>query len=188
MREIWKRMTEGWIGYITYAVLGIVLAYTLNFFLGVILHTDLPVVAVLSGSMSHTGNPCGRRISTPTFDNWWSACEYTYKPFNISKNEFKHFPFPNGFNIGDVPIIQGSKAYKVGDIIVYSVQNEPAPIIHRIVAINPDGSYQTKGDHNPGQLPYEKHVTKQQIHGKVVAIIPYIGWVKVGLVKLIGVG
>jgi len=191
-KKVWKLLTEGWVGYITYALLGIALAYAINFFLGFLLHSDLPIVAVASSSMSHQpidGMLCGKLVLSyrNSFDDWWNVCGETYKQFNISKEEFMQFPFSNGFNMGDAPIVKGDKAYKVGDIIVYSIKEEPIPIIHRIVAINPDGSYQTKGDHNPGQLPYEKSVQKEQIHGKVIGVLPYVGWVKVAFIKLIGV-
>jgi len=43
LKKYWKMATEGWIGWITYALLGIILAYATNFFLGIILKTDLPL-------------------------------------------------------------------------------------------------------------------------------------------------
>ena len=53
--------------------------------------------------------------------------------------------------------------------------------MHRIVRANPDGSYQTKGDANPSQLAFEYYVAPANIHGKVVMIVPYLGWVKIGV-------
>ena len=192
IKKHWNKITEGWKGYVIYALAGIMLAYLINTILGFVLHTDLPVVAVASSSMTHkpvNGMVCGRMVTNynSDFDDWWEICGDTYREFNITKSEFKKFPFPNGFQMGDVPIIKGSKVYKVGDIIVYSIKEGSVPIIHRIVAVNPDGTYQTKGDHNAGQLPYEKRVKKSQIHGKVIGVIPCIGWVKVGLMKMVGV-
>jgi signal peptidase len=94
------------------------------------------------------------------------------------------------FSQGDILIIQGTRnpqdyggMLHVGDVIVYSVEGRSVPIVHRITQINPDGSYQTQGDANTGQHPFEKLIEASQIHGKVVTIIPYLGWVKIGVTE-----
>jgi len=97
------------------------------------------------------------------------------------------WPASNGFSKGDMPVVRGSDDYKVGDVIVYSTPSSRAPIIHRIIKINDDGTYQTKGDNNSFQIEYEKSVNKNQIHGKVIFVIPKLGYVKVGLNKLLGI-
>ena len=91
------------------------------------------------------------------------------------------------FYRGDILILQGvpSEELKVGDIIVFSPSERQTPVVHRIIAVNPDGSFQTKGDNNPGQLPFEKNIHPQQIHGKIIFIIPYLGWVKIGLTEIV---
>ena len=91
------------------------------------------------------------------------------------------------FYKGDILVLKGMHAveYKVGDIIVYSVEGRSVPIVHRIVKINPDGSYQTKGDANNGQLNFEYYVSKESIHGKVLVIIPYLGWVKISVTEYV---
>lgn len=91
------------------------------------------------------------------------------------------------FSKGDILIIQGSKTpdLKIGDVIVFSVSGQPAPIVHRIVSLNSDGTVQTKGDANNGQLPFETSIQGSQILGKSILIIPYLGWVKLGLVEFI---
>ena len=55
------------------------------------------------------------------------------------------------------------------------------PIVHRIIEINSDGTFQTKGDANNGQLSFEKSIHPEQIHGKEIAIVPYLGWVKIAM-------
>jgi signal peptidase len=83
------------------------------------------------------------------------------------------------FYKGDILVLTGTVGGpEIGDVVVYSVAGRSVPIVHRIVKVNPDGSYQTKGDANSGQLPFEQHVEESSIHGKVVAIVPYLGWVK----------
>jgi signal peptidase I len=100
------------------------------------------------------------------------------------------------FYRGDILVLRGSLAEEldIGDIIVFSprIQSNTvagasgsSPIVHRIVKINPDGSFQTQGDANPGQLYFEKHITPSQIHGKSVLIIPYLGWVKIGITEYV---
>jgi signal peptidase len=94
------------------------------------------------------------------------------------------------FYQGDILIIQGARdasQYKdmlrVGDIIVFSVAGREIPIVHRIKQINSDGSFQTQGDANTGQHSFEKSISPEQIHGKVMMIIPYLGWVKIGVTE-----
>jgi len=113
-----KKLTEGWFGYIFYAVLGIIIAFLVNQALGFAL--------------------------------------------------------------------QGSSNYRVGDVIVYSIHGQSIPVIHRIIKINADGSFQTKGDHNSNQLPFEFSIKKDQIHGKVIFIIPKLGYFKVVISRLLG--
>jgi len=139
-----------------YVLLGVALAFVINQGLAFALSTDMPIVAVESNSM------------VPTF--------------------FK----------GDILVLQGSQQdLEIGDIIVFSpsgtqsngfagsMASSPGstPIVHRITKINPDGTYQTKGDANPGQLYFEKHIELEQIHGKSILIIPYLGWVKIGVTE-----
>jgi signal peptidase I len=87
------------------------------------------------------------------------------------------------FARGDILLLSGVPAsnLKVGDIIVYSPEGQAVPIVHRIITKNPDGSFQTKGDANAGQLTFEKHIAGEQIHGMVVGILPYVGWIKIGV-------
>ncbi len=96
------------------------------------------------------------------------------------------------FYQGDILIIQGvrdPKDYadflKIDDVIVFSVEGRGIPIVHRIKQVNPDGSFQTKGDATSGQHSFEKHIDSEQIHGKVIMIVPYLGWVKIGVTEYI---
>ena len=159
---------DGW------TILAIIAAFLLIKILEVVLNTPTPLVAVYSTSMQHD-NPNLTHYS-------WLA-----KNFGYSKEYIDSWPFPTGINEGDVAVVSNiSQNYTIGDVIVYNVPGVNFPIIHRIIAINPDGTYQTKGDNNLGQLPYEKSVKKEQINGKVIFIFPKIGYFKVLLYKLIG--
>jgi signal peptidase len=91
------------------------------------------------------------------------------------------------FAKGDILILQGMPAgqIKVGDIIVFSPGPQQTPVVHRVVEENPDGTFQTKGDNNNGQLSFEKSIEPSQIHGKTILIIPYLGWLKLGMMELV---
>lgn len=171
-----KKLTQGPLGNLFYALLG--LLFAVIFYYGILrfaLATDLPMVAVVSNSMLHDSS----------VDN--DYYQWLEKNLGYDEDYINSWPMSGGFAMGDMPIVKGSDEYKVGDIVVYSVEGSRAPIIHRIIKINEDGTYQTKGDNNSGQLPYELSVDKEQIHGKVIFVIPKLGYFKVMLNKLLGV-
>lgn len=89
------------------------------------------------------------------------------------------------FYKGDLLILQGVSQENLGegDIIVFIPDGSNRAIVHRIVEVNPDGTFQTKGDANANQLPFEKRISYSQIHGKEIAIIPALGWVKIGVTE-----
>jgi signal peptidase len=100
------------------------------------------------------------------------------------------------FHKGDILIIQGvrdpkdyDKFLEVGDVIVFTQSGRQIPIVHRIIRKNPDGTFQTKGDANPGPIVSnnvnEREVKPEQIKGKMLIIIPYLGWVKIGITEYI---
>jgi signal peptidase len=91
------------------------------------------------------------------------------------------------FYKGDILILQGVRPQQisVGDIIVFSPPGRDTPVVHRVIQLNKDGTFQTKGDANAGQLPFETSIQPGQIHGKEVFIIPYVGWIKLGITDYI---
>lgn len=90
---------------------------------------------------------------------------------------------PN-LNIYDIIIVQGNTPFediKIGDIIVF---NRPVShdmvIVHRVAEIldNNPLTIRTKGDANPGSIPgTDFPITKQDYIGKVVYVIPKIGFI-----------
>ncbi len=90
---------------------------------------------------------------------------------------------PN-LNIFDVIVVQGNVPFdhvKIGDIIVF---NRPSGhdrvIVHRVAEIlNKDPlEIRTKGDANPGSIPgTDFPIIKEDYIGKVVYVIPQIGYV-----------
>jgi hypothetical protein len=167
--------------------------------LGLILGTNYPVVAVVSGSMYHgledKGNVyeiCGNVYLTKefknNFDNWWDNCGPWYKEnSNITKDKFKEFPLKNGFSKGDIIVLRGIKEIDIGDIIVFEA-NQNYPIIHRVIKIDKKNGiikYTTKGDHNPGVGPIDQNIIKEKIYGKTYFKIPYLGYIKILAVDLL---
>lgn len=85
---------------------------------------------------------------------------------------------PN-IRIGDAVVIDknvNKNKLKEKDIIAY-VNKENILVVHRIIAINPDGTYITKGDYNNSPDAYP--VSKEQIKGKVKFKIPFIAYPKI---------
>jgi len=164
--------------------------------IGLILGTNLPVVAVISESMEHNS----------PLDQWWNSpalcgdgnmfySNYTtctqadwYKAKGISYEQFRNFPMSNGFNKGDIIILKGTsyENLQLGEIIVY--QSKLAyPIIHRVVEKN--DVIQTKGDHNQRQIVdtqlNEKYISRDELIGKAWIKIPFIGYLKIWFVDIL---
>ena len=81
---------------------------------------------------------------------------------------------------------------EIGDVIVFK-SGRPDPIIHRVVKIwNVDDEYffQTKGDRNYGSISSpslnEMQISEEQLVGRALFRIPYLGWIKIGFVRMIG--
>lgn len=180
-------------------IVNIILAFLIIKFivypgLGLVLGTSYPIVAVVSESMEHNAN----------FDSWWEksvcctkSCDLkskasSYYPNNkISVDQFKDFPLKNGFNKGDIIVLSRAENLKAGDVIVFQT-SRPDPVIHRIIKIrevNNQKIYETKGDNNCDQIRIEgldeTNIKQEQIIGKGVIKIPWLGWVKISFVEMI---
>jgi signal peptidase I len=86
-------------------------------------------------------------------------------------------------DVGDIAITVQTPPDKinVGDIIQYWRQGDPAPTIHRVIEINRAGGMATivtKGDANNAP---DDPITVTQTVGKVVLVIPKLGWVSIYL-------
>lgn len=160
----------------TAVIIGLIVAIVIGFWFGVqlVLATPYPVLAVVSGSMC---------VPSGAFCDGWSD------------------PFERTLHIGDVIIIQGvnpadlNADYPNSDIIVYQDPRNPtdpeAKIVHRIVdkqVIDGKLYFQTKGDGNghhkwPSAISTSDYdswnlpdgVPEDQIYGRVIMRIPWIG-------------
>jgi signal peptidase len=63
----------------------------------------------------------------------------------------------------------------VGDIVMY--QRGRTHVLHRVIEKRPDGTFIFKGDHN--NTPDPDPVQEKQIEGRMIADVPYIGWVPI---------
>lgn len=135
----------------------------------------VPLVVIESNSMEHNGR----------IENWWFTHNSWYEQNGVSLDKFEEWSFKNGMNRGDMILVFARTEYNKGNVIVFD-GGEEKPIIHRIVIINEDKTYQTKGDNNLGQNPdYEKRIEKEQIFGKAILRIPYVGWVKLFFTQIL---
>ena len=82
---------------------------------------------------------------------------------------------PN-INVGDAVIINkkvNTNKLKEKDVVAYK-NKDNVIVVHRIININSDGTYITKGDYN--NSADSDYVNKNQIVGKVILKIPYIAY------------
>lgn len=173
-------------------IVNIILAFVIIKFLvypglGFALGTNFPIVAVVSSSMEHNGE----------FEQWWqiNQCppnnpEYSqaewYERKNITRTDFKEFPFKNGFNKGDLMILSGAKNVKQGDILVFATASARDPIIHRVITVNDEHTiFSTKGDNNCDAGRFEERIPADNALGKAVMRVPFLGWIKLGFVNLL---
>ncbi|MEK6871305.1 MAG: hypothetical protein AABX16_00205 [Nanoarchaeota archaeon] len=193
------------------AVIFIFVKYIFFPILSLIMGTSLPLAGVESSSMDHQivrddasiYNLCGiayasSEISYLDFEEYWNRCGNWYETRSITKKTFQNFYLKNGFKKGDILIVWGRFSPKIGDIIIFTPNTDsfaPRPIVHRIVQIDKNNSkiiIQTKGDHNAEQLNKinniyktdETYIQPQQIIGKVIFKIPYMGWLKIWIMEI----
>lgn len=168
-KKFWNFLQEdSWSSFIVTLVLAF-LIIKLIFFpgLSLITGTSLPLVIVESCSMYHHEDGFENTFESPV-----------YEDYGISLEDTRNWVFQNGFSKGDVIFVVGAKNIEVGDVIIFNggIQH---PLIHRVVKVG--DSYATKGDNyktNSQQLNSEKHISEDQIIGKALFKVPFVGWAK----------
>ena len=192
-KRIWKFFWHedslwSWLANIIVAFL--IIKFIIYPLLGLLLGTSFPIVAVVSESMEHGlyGNTlCGQDFPQfqESFENYWQVCGSWYENYGITKEQFKGFPFQDGFRKGDVIILWRAheKNLQLGDVLIFQ-SSKPQPLIHRIVRIWEEDNqtyYQTKGDHNANsyQSLRETEISLDRVYGKGILRLPYLGWLKI---------
>lgn len=168
-KRLWNFLQEdSWSSFVVTLILAFVIIKFIFFpGLSLITGTSLPLVIVESCSMYHYENGFERIFDSPVYDN-----------YGISLEDSENWVFQNGLNKGDVVFVVGAKNIEVGDVIIFNggIQH---PLIHRVVGTG--DNYATKGDNyktNSNQLPKEKNISENQLIGKAVFKIPFVGWAK----------
>ncbi len=187
LKKLWYFVWEDnsvWSWIVNFILAFILIKFLVYPGLGFLLQTTHPVVAVVSESMDHNGN----------FDTWWSNSGKWYSDNGIKKEDFEKFIFTGGFNKGDIMALKGKKPenINVGDVIVFWSARQD-PIIHRVVKKwQENGIYyfQTKGDNNQISIKTpqldETRISQDKIVGNAVLRIPFLGYIKIWFVDLIG--
>jgi signal peptidase I len=194
LKKIWKFIWDDdsvWSWIVNLVIAFLLIRFIIYPLLAITLGTQFPIVAVVSESMEHGVHNdiiCGQSFPEfrDSFDNYWDVCGSWYENRGISKDEFRSFPFKNGFDKGDVIVLWRPTNIKVGDVLVFRA-NKAQPIIHRVVNIS-DGFYQTKGDHNSRSISSgleETKISEDRIYGKGLVRVPYLGWMKILFVEVV---
>lgn len=170
LKKFWAFLQKDtWLSLIVTLIIAfVVIKYIFFPLLSLATGTSLPLVIVESCSMHHYQGGFEQSFTSPVYAN---------KGINL--NDTKNWIFQNGFNKGDVIFVVGPKNIHVGDVIIFQA-GAANPIIHRVISIN-DGIYSTKGDNhltNAGQLPSEMSINQDQIIGKALFKVPFVGWAK----------
>ena len=134
--------------------------------LSLVTGTGLPLVIVESCSMYHHENGFEKTFESPI-----------YSEEGILLEDTKNWDFQNGLKKGDIIFVVGAKNLEVGDVIIFN-GGANHPLIHRLISTN---VYSTKGDNyktNSKQLDPEKQIPEEEIIGKALFRIPYVGWAK----------
>jgi len=165
--RFWNFLKEdSWPSFIVSLLIALVVIKFIIFpVLSLLTGTALPLVIVESCSMHHSTN-----LETIMQNK-------LYSDYNLDFNQTSNWALKNGFNKGDIIIVLGPKNVKVGDIIIFS-GGQANPIIHRVINIDSQEKYTTKGDNNLGLLPFERGINPNQVVGKAILRVPLIGWVK----------
>jgi len=183
----YQKYKDGWIGNVVSIIGGFLIALIIYNSLIFVLGTSTPLVSVFSGSMEHDyfdaqiGYQSG--IFGVALEDYWGSYGSWYDEKGIVIEEFKEFPVSGGFKKGDMLIVVKGDNLNVGDVIVFDSGYFSYPIIHRIVEISDEG-IKTKGDHNPVADSWV--LTNEQVYGKAVVVIPFVGWVKVLFSEMTG--
>jgi hypothetical protein len=176
IKRAWKKTYEflkadTWQSFFVELILAFLIIKFLFFpFLSFLTGSIMPLVIVESCSMYHSSSM--EEIMKNS----------VYSKFNLTYENSKLWKFQNGLSKGDIILVLGPKNIKIGDIIIFK-SSSANPIIHRVVSLSP---LETKGDHNSGQLVSgnnpgnvdETNIKQEQLIGKSVFRIPFLGWVK----------
>lgn len=79
-------------------------------------------------------------------------------------------------SVGDMLVVAPQDSYEVEDVVVF--QTGRSAVVHRIISINEEGVI-TRGDANNTE---DEPIALESIKGKVIIVIPFVGYI-VNLIK-----
>ena len=169
MKKVWDFLQEdSWSSFVVTLVLAFVVIKFIFFpGLSLLTGTGLPLVIVESCSMYHHEDGFERSFESSV-----------YGAYGISIDDTVGWDFQNGFSKGDVIFVVGADDVEVGDVIIFN-GGARYPLIHRVVEAGE--TYSTKGDNyktNSRQLPSEKNIAEDELIGKALFRVPFVGWAK----------
>lgn len=178
IKKRWEELTRGPTGWVIYLVLGVVLAVLLHTGLGAAFSTNYPVVTVESDSMRPTLNP-GDIVFVRSVEEYqvgdiiifdgWKQTPIIHRIVSKSQRT------DSGFNVTTWKGFRG-------------VSEEELIETHKQVKF--DTIYITKGDNNNNydQNPSKtkEYLVNEDIYGRKIFDIPYLGWIKLGSMRLLG--
>ena len=173
MKKEWKKFVkfmkeDSWQSMIVSLILAfIVIKFVIFPILTLLTGTALPLVIVESCSMYHHESGFDKTFTSSVYDD-----------YGISLENTSDWSFKNGFAKGDIIFVLAPRNLEVGDVIIFN-GGQSNPIIHRLISVGE--TYTTKGDNyitNKGVGSFEKTIQSEQILGKAVFRIPFLGWIK----------
>jgi len=167
-KKFWNFLQEvSWSSlFVTLVLAFIIIKFVFFPGLSLITGTSLPLVIVESCSMYHHENGFERTFESDVYEN-----------NDLSLEDTGNWIFQNGFSKGDVIFVIGAKNVEIGDVIIFNAGAQ-YPLIHRVISTDP---ISTKGDNyktNSQQLGVEKNISEEQLVGKALFKIPFVGWAK----------
>ncbi|MGQ9787815.1 MAG: signal peptidase I [Candidatus Hadarchaeaceae archaeon] len=110
--------------------------------------------------------------------------DFSWRQYYVDRGiDPSQFPIQGGFERGDLLFVQGVSSFseiKVGDVVILDQGRGVIPLVHRVVQIwyeNGLPRFMTKGDANSLPLPSEEVNRPEQILGKVIFVIPKLGYI-----------
>tara|TARA_Y100000310_G_scaffold338650_1_gene428912 strand:+ start:5095 stop:5664 length:570 start_codon:yes stop_codon:yes gene_type:complete len=169
IKKFWKFLKKDSWGSlaVTLVIAFILILYVFFPILKFITGSALPLVIVESCSMYH---------DEVGFDKILDNSIYSQNGIELEDTE--DWDFQRGLTKGDIIFVVGAKNIEKGDVIIFN-GGSAHPIIHRVV--DDEEPYGTKGDNyktNTEQLPSERSIQQEQVLGKAVFKVPFLGWIK----------
>ena len=124
----------------------------------------ITISAILVVILVVSGIYFGFRVALDTGTPWVAVASESMKP---------------ALEVGDLVIVQGAPASEIkeGEIIVFNMPGDNSYTVHRVVTkeLLANGTYRfrTKGDAAPEDPDW---IPEQNVHGRVLYRIPYVGW------------